>query len=72
MKVLRQRPIYLENLKKKTRRFCKEIVKLYNQGVPTDEIASKYINPRTGEKYSRQHIYFILNKMQKEHLESDK
>lgn len=63
MKVINQRELYLEQLKLKSRKFWRKVVELYNQGTPVPEIAKKFINPRTGKPYSRQHIHAILKYM---------
>ena len=65
MKIKRQREQYLENLKRKTRKFWVKVVVDYNNGMTAKEIAAKYINPRTGKNYSREHIYTIINEMSK-------
>ena len=63
MKVISQREIYLDNLKKEARIFWAKVVEDYNAGVKPEDIAQKYINPRTNKPYSRQHIHAIIKKM---------
>lgn len=63
MKVISQRKLYLKRLKEKTRELGLKIVADYNAGVPVDEIAAKYKNPKTGRPYSRQRIYAIIRQM---------
>jgi len=65
MKIKRQRELYLENLKRKTRKFWVKVVADYNSGMTAREIAKKHINPRTGKNYTREHILTIVREMQK-------
>lgn len=44
--------------------FWKQVVSEYNAGKSASQIASSYINPKTGKFYKRQWIYSILKKMQ--------
>jgi hypothetical protein len=37
----------------------------YNAGMTAKDIAVKYLNPATKKTYTREHIYWILKKLQK-------
>lgn len=43
-------------------KFWQQVVADYNAGIPAQEIAQRYRNPLTGKHYTRQHIYWILQK----------
>jgi len=42
----------------------------YNGGMPAREIAKRYTNPKTGKHYTREHIYWILNKLKTEPIKN--
>lgn len=42
--------------------FWKQVAADYNAGISATDIAARYINPATGKQYTREHIYWILNK----------
>lgn len=51
---------------KRTKRaeiFWRQILDDYNSGRSAQEIAEHYINPQTGNNYTRAHIYWVLDKM---------
>lgn len=56
---------YQNHDKRKTRAqaFWKQVTKEFNAGRTAQDIADSYINPATGQNYTRQHIYWILKKM---------
>jgi len=41
------------------------VAKDYNDGMAPEEIANKYVNPKTGKNYTREHIYWILARVRK-------
>lgn len=51
--------------KQRVAAFARQVVEEYNNGVPAQTIANKYINPKTGKNYTRGHIYWILKKFNK-------
>jgi hypothetical protein len=38
----------------------------FNGGMRAKDIAKRYTNPKTGKPYTREHIYWILNKLKTE------
>lgn len=50
---------------KKAVEFWLSVAKDYNDGMAPENIAMKYINPRTGKNYTREHIYWILSRVRK-------
>jgi hypothetical protein len=34
-----------------------------NAGFTPDEIAERYTNPKTGKKYTREHIYWVIRQL---------
>jgi hypothetical protein len=41
----------------------------YMNGLTPTSISKKYINPKTGKHYSRQHVHWVLNQLNKIHHE---
>jgi len=37
----------------------------YDNDIPPAEIAKKYKNPKTGKPYTRGHVYWVLERLQK-------
>jgi len=35
----------------------------YNNGIPAKDIAKRYTNPVTKQHYTREHIYWVLKKL---------
>lgn len=49
--------------KKKAVDFWLKVAADYNAGVSAQELSTRYINPVTNKHYTRQHIYWILKKI---------
>jgi len=45
--------------------FWLKVAAEYNAGLTAKDIAEKYVNPVSGRHYTREHIYWILKKLQK-------
>ncbi|MFA5768331.1 MAG: hypothetical protein WC871_02185 [Bacteroidales bacterium] len=43
--------------------FWLQVAADYNAGMSAAQIADRYVNPKTGQPYTRQHIYWILRKV---------
>ena len=56
---------WLRELRDKAMKFWLKVAKDYKKGISAQEIANKYINPKTGRKYTRAHIYGILTTLRK-------
>lgn len=49
--------------KLEAREFWVKVATDYNAGMTPSEIAARYINPKTGKHYTREHIHWVLNKL---------
>lgn len=65
MKIISQREKYLDKMRE-ARKFWPEVIKLYNEGMRAEDIAKRFINPKTGKQYSRGHIFKIIKIMREE------
>jgi Mor family transcriptional regulator len=50
--------------KKQSKSFWLKVVADFNHGMSAAEISKKYKNPHTKKHYTREHIYWILKKLQ--------
>lgn len=51
--------------KKRAVDFWLKVAADYNSGISATDISKKYINPVTNKHYTREHIYWILKKINK-------
>lgn len=49
--------------KEEAKKFWEKVKKDLDEGMTPDEIASTYINKRTGKKYTREHIFWIIRQI---------
>ncbi len=49
--------------KQKAREFWLKVLTDYQSGMTPVDIAGRNLNPKTGKKYSREHIYYILRRL---------
>lgn len=50
---------------RETKAFWIKIVTDINAGMTPDQIAERYINPKTHKPYTREHIYWVIRKINK-------
>lgn len=49
--------------KTEAREFWVRVATDYRGGMTPTEIAARYVNPKTGKNYTREHIHWVLNKI---------
>lgn len=55
--------------RKATSEFWLRVATDLNAGMTPDEIAGRYINPKTEKPYTREHIYWVIRQLKKRIIE---